>query len=151
MRNGILTDLDSKYLVPGDIIVLRIGDIVPADCRLLGLAASGEPTDGKLMIDQSALTGESLPVNKGKGAIAYSSSIVKQGQMLGVVVKTGIHTYIGRAANLISITTDIGHFQMIINRIGNFLIIITLVCALFINFKSDYRLMLVSTLFRSSS
>ncbi|KAJ3079233.1 hypothetical protein HK102_003936, partial [Quaeritorhiza haematococci] len=126
-RNGQLVEVDSNLLVPGDVIALRLGDIVPADCRLLGIGVTGEETEGSLMIDQSALTGESLPVSKSKGAVAYSSSIVKQGQMLAVVTKTGIHTYIGRAANLISITTDQGHFQKIVNNIGNFLIIITVV------------------------
>ncbi|KAJ3271173.1 hypothetical protein HK104_004732, partial [Borealophlyctis nickersoniae] len=129
-RNGKLVEVESVLLVPGDIIALRLGDIIPADCRLLGIGVTGEETEGKLQIDQSALTGESLPVQKGKGSIAYSSSIVKQGQMLGVVTKTGINTYIGRAANLISITTDAGHFQKVINVIGNFLIIVS--CAMVI-------------------
>ncbi|ORY39063.1 plasma-membrane proton-e [Rhizoclosmatium globosum] len=126
-RNGKLVEVDSNTLVPGDIIALRLGDIIPADCRLLGVGVTGEISEGTLQIDQSALTGESLPVQKGKGATAYSSAIVKQGQMLAVVTKTGINTYIGRAANLISITTEEGHFQKIINSIGNFLVIITCV------------------------
>jgi len=124
-RNGKLVEVESNLLVPGDVIALRLGDIIPADCRLLGIGVTGEITEGTLQIDQSALTGESLPVQKGKGSTAYSSSIVKQGQMLAVVTKTGIHTYIGRAANLIAVTTEEGHFQKIVNSIGNFLIIIT--------------------------
>ncbi|RKP39492.1 H(+)-ATPase [Dimargaris cristalligena] len=126
-RSGELVEIDSMDLVPGDIIVIRLGDIIPADARLLGLGATGEETEGELQIDQSALTGESLPVQKGKGAIVYSSSIVKQGQMLAVVVKTGANTFIGRAANLISVTSEAGHFQKIVNRIGNFLVAITVV------------------------
>ncbi|KAF9287999.1 hypothetical protein BGZ68_000954 [Mortierella alpina] len=126
-RNGHLVELDSSALVPGDVIVLRLGDIIPADGRLLGIGATGEATEGDLLIDQSALTGESLPVSKKKGDTVYSSSIVKQGQQMAVVTKTGIHTFIGRAANLISITVEEGHFQKIINRIGNFLILITVV------------------------
>ena len=98
------------------------------------MGATGEATEGSLQIDQSALTGESLPVSKGKGAIAYSSSIVKQGQQLAVVTKTGIHTYIGRAANLINETNEEGHFQKIINSIGNFLIVITVVMVIVIMF-----------------
>ncbi|TPX33115.1 H+-exporting ATPase [Synchytrium microbalum] len=129
-RNGHLDEVESCMLVPGDIISLRLGDIIPADCRLLGIGVTGDAADAGLQIDQSALTGESLPVIKHKNAIAYSSSIVKQGQMLGVVTKTGIHTYIGRAANLISMTNDMGHFQKVINNIGNFLIGITLVMVL---------------------
>ncbi|KAI9233629.1 MAG: H(+)-ATPase [Podila humilis] len=131
-RNGHLVELDTSALVPGDIIVLRLGDIIPADGRLLGIGATGEATEGDLLIDQSALTGESLPVSKKKGDIVYSSSIVKQGQQMAVVTKTGINTFIGRAANLISITVEEGHFQKIINRIGNFLILITVVLVLII-------------------
>jgi len=126
-RDGKLVEIDSTQLVPGDIVAVRLGDIVPADARLLGLSTTGEPTSAPLHIDQSALTGESLPVMKNKGDIIYSSSTCKQGQMLGVVVKTGIHTFIGRAANLISITNEAGHFQKIVNMIGNFLILITII------------------------
>ncbi|KAF9186399.1 hypothetical protein BGZ51_002042 [Haplosporangium sp. Z 767] len=131
-RDGHLVELNVADLVPGDIIVLRLGDIVPADGRLLGIGATGEATEGDLLIDQSALTGESLPVAKSKGKTVYSSSIVKQGQQMAVVTKTGGDTFIGRAANLISITTEEGHFQKIINRIGNFLILITVVLVVII-------------------
>ncbi|KAF0355465.1 H+-ATPase [Gigaspora margarita] len=126
-RDGQYVEVDTAELVPGDIIGLRLGDIVPADARLLGLSTTGNETDANLSIDQSALTGESLPVDKGKGATVYSSSIVKQGQMLAVVTKTGGDTFVGRAANLISITVEQGHFQKIVNAIGNFLILITVV------------------------
>lgn len=124
-RDGKLHELDTSQLVPGDIIILRLGDIVPADARLLGLGATGQATEGDLLIDQSALTGESLPVSKAKNDVVYSSSVVKQGQMLAVVTKTGANTFIGRAANLIAITNEEGHFQKIVNQIGNFLILIT--------------------------
>ncbi|KAJ3165318.1 hypothetical protein HK101_000238 [Irineochytrium annulatum] len=156
-RNSELVDVDASELVPGDIIALRLGDIVPADCRLLGLGTTGENTEGKLQIDQSALTGESLPVNKGLGDIAYSSSIVKQGQMLCVVVKTGLKTYIGRAASLIGASGhDQGHFQIMINKIGNFLIIIsvTMVVIIFLcqllwrgeNYKDALKSVLILTI-----
>ncbi|CAG8647776.1 7976_t:CDS:2 [Ambispora gerdemannii] len=126
-RDGHFVDLDVSELVPGDVIGLRLGDIVPADARLLGINVTGGETEGHLSIDQSALTGESLPVEKKKGDTVYSSSIVKQGQMLAVVTKTGSNTFIGRAANLISITVEQGHFQKVVNQIGNFLILITTV------------------------
>ncbi|KAI8393358.1 plasma-membrane proton-efflux P-type ATPase [Radiomyces spectabilis] len=131
-RNGELTEIQVSELVPGDVIVLRIGDIIPADARLLGLGVNGEDNDSDLMIDQSALTGESLPVAKHKGSTAYSSSIVKQGQQLAVVTKTGDKTFIGRAANLIAITTEEGHFQKIIAKIGNVLIFSTVVLVLIV-------------------
>ncbi|CAG8521989.1 8116_t:CDS:2 [Acaulospora morrowiae] len=126
-RDGQFIELDVAELVPGDVIGLRLGDIIPADARLLGISVTGGETEGTLSIDQSALTGESLPVEKKKGDTVYSSSIVKQGQMLAVVTKTGSNTFIGRAANLISITVEQGHFQKIVNAIGNFLILITVV------------------------
>ena len=125
-RDGELKELPSRELVPGDVIIVRLGDIVPADCRLLGVGANGEEA-GEVHIDQSALTGESLPIRKAKGDLAYSSSIVKQGQQLAEVVETGAHTYIGRAATLMSVTNEEGHFQKIVSRIGNFLIAITVV------------------------
>ncbi|KAJ2993665.1 hypothetical protein HDV02_002197, partial [Globomyces sp. JEL0801] len=123
-RNGKLVEVEAALLVPGDIIAIRLGDIIPADCRLLGIGVTGEVTEGELQIDQSALTGESLPVAKGKGEIAYSSSIVKQGAMLAVVTKTGIHTYIGRAANLISRTYEDKYSQNLIKIIRSVLVII---------------------------
>lgn len=127
-RNGIFAEVNATLLVPGDVIAIRLGDIVPADCRLLGVGVGGEESaEGELHIDQSGLSGESLPVRKRKDATAYASSIVKQGQMLCVVTKTGAKTYIGRAAHLISQTHDEGHFQKIINKIGNFLIVMSLV------------------------
>ncbi|CAG8471316.1 12371_t:CDS:2 [Racocetra fulgida] len=126
-RDGQFVEVDTAELVPGDVIGLRLGDIIPADARLLGISVTGGETEGTLAIDQSALTGESLPVEKKKGDTVYSSSIVKQGQMLAVVTKTGSDTFIGRAANLISITVEQGHFQKIVNAIGNFLILITVV------------------------
>ncbi|KAG9323483.1 hypothetical protein KVV02_007808 [Mortierella alpina] len=131
-RNGHLVELDTSELVPGDVIVLRLGDIIPADGRLLGIGATGETTEGDLQVDQSALTGESLPLSKNKGATVYSSSIVKQGQQMAVVTKTGGDTFIGRAAGLMAVATEEGHFQKIINRIGNFLILITVVLVVII-------------------
>ncbi|KAJ3020750.1 UNVERIFIED_CONTAM: hypothetical protein HDU68_009987 [Siphonaria sp. JEL0065] len=131
-RNGELQEIEAIDLVPGDIIALRLGDVVPADCRLLGINITGEKSDAKLQIDQSALTGESLPVNKGEGDVAYSSSIVKQGQMLAVVIKTGLNTFIGRAAHLMAGAHEEGHFQKIINNIGNFLIVISVCMVLII-------------------
>ncbi|KAF9957621.1 hypothetical protein BGZ72_001606 [Mortierella alpina] len=142
-REGHLMELDTSCLVPGDVIVLRLGDIVPADAKLLGIDASGADTDGDLLVDQSALTGESLAVRKKKGDEVYSSTVVKQGQQRAIVAKTGIKTYIGMAAHLIATTQDEGHFQKIIGRIGNFLIFFTLILVVliiiiqFINFRDD--------------
>ncbi|KAI8082247.1 plasma-membrane proton-efflux P-type ATPase [Thamnidium elegans] len=131
-RDNELKEVDVKDLVPGDVIVLRIGDIVPADARLLGLGVNGEESEAELMIDQSGLTGESLLVAKKKGSTVYSSSIIKQGQQLAIVTKTATDTFIGRAANLIAITAEEGHFQKIIGKIGNVLITSTVVLVLIV-------------------
>ncbi len=84
LRDGKFTTLPARDLVPGDIIKLKIGDIVPGDVQLL--------TGDYLLVDQSALTGESLPVSKKLNEVAYANTIVKQGEMLGVVVNTGMRT-----------------------------------------------------------
>ncbi|KAI8328765.1 plasma-membrane proton-efflux P-type ATPase [Chlamydoabsidia padenii] len=124
-RQGQLIDVEAAELVVGDIIILRLGDIIPADARLLGFGVNGELAECDLQVDQSALTGESFLVKKKKNDIVYSSCVVKQGQQQAVVVRTGPHSFIGRAASLITVTTDGGHFQKVINYIGNFLIIAT--------------------------
>ncbi|KAL5222027.1 hypothetical protein ABZP36_026740 [Zizania latifolia] len=105
---------DASILVPGDIISIKLGDIVPADARLL----EGDP----LKIDQSALTGESLPVTKGPGASIYSGSTCKQGEIEAVVIATGVHTFFGKAAHLVDSTNQVGHFQKVLRAIGNFCI-----------------------------
>lgn len=114
-RNGDWGDIDATHLVPGDIISMRIGDVIPADVKLI---------QGKyLSVDQSALTGESLPVSKQSGDIAYSSTVVKQGEMEAVVVSTGQSTYFGRTAELVEHAQAKSHFQEAVLKIGNFLII----------------------------
>lgn len=131
-RNGQLIEVNSSDLVVGDIIVLRLGDIVPADARLLGIGATGEAIETDIQIDQSSLTGESLPSKKKPGNIVFSSCIVKQGQQQAIVVRIGPDTFIGKTASLISVTTGSGRFQKVINYIGNFLIILSVVLVLII-------------------
>ncbi|KAG0293477.1 hypothetical protein BGZ98_002154 [Dissophora globulifera] len=142
-RDGALRELDTALLVPGDVVVLRLGDIIPADARLLGIGANGVETDSDLLVDQSSLTGESLAARKRKGEEVYSSTIVKQGQQMAIVTKTGSRTFIGIAAHLMANTKDEGHFQKVIGRIGNFLILFTLILVIviivfqFITFRND--------------
>jgi len=118
--SGFLT-LPARELVPGDIIKLKIGDIVPADVQLV----SGD----YLLIDQSALTGESLPVSKKAGDVAYANTIVKQGEMLAVVVNTGMQTNFHTVVALVAQAEmqQTSQFQKMVIRIGNFLILITVV------------------------
>ncbi|EOY24242.1 H(\\+)-transporting atpase plant/fungi plasma membrane type, putative isoform 2 [Theobroma cacao] len=103
LRDGKWSEEDASVLVPGDIISIKLGDIIPADARLL----QGDP----LKIDQSALTGESLPVTKHPGHGIYSGSTCKQGEIEAVVIATGVHTFFGKAAHLVETTTHVGHFQ----------------------------------------
>ncbi|KAK9274225.1 hypothetical protein L1049_019039 [Liquidambar formosana] len=114
LRNGRWSEEDAAVLVPGDIISIKLGDIVPADARLL----EGDP----LKIDQSALTGESLPVSKNPGDGVYSGSTCKQGEIEAVVIATGVHTFFGKAAHLVENTQHVGHFQKVLTAIGNFCI-----------------------------
>ncbi len=117
-RDGEWRDIPARELVPDDVVFLRLGAIVPADVKL----TAGD----YLSIDQSALTGESLPVDKKGGDSAYSGSVVRQGEMQGVVTATGMHTYFGRTAQLVETAQTRSHFQQAVLRIGNFLILTTL-------------------------
>ncbi|PKU64560.1 plasma membrane ATPase 4 isoform X1 [Dendrobium catenatum] len=114
LRDGRWSEQDAAILVPGDIISIKLGDIIPADARLL----EGDP----LKIDQSALTGESLPVNKHPGDEVFSGSTCKQGEIEAIVIATGVHTFFGKAAHLVDSTNNVGHFQKVLAAIGNFCI-----------------------------
>ncbi|KEH39623.1 putative proton-exporting ATPase [Medicago truncatula] len=114
LRDGRWTEQEAAILVPGDIISIKLGDIVPADARLL----DGDP----LKIDQSALTGESLPTTKNPGDEVFSGSTVKQGELEAIVIATGVHTFFGKAAHLVDSTNQVGHFQKVLTAIGNFCI-----------------------------
>ncbi|KAL5985457.1 Plasma membrane ATPase 4 [Asimina triloba] len=114
LRSGRWNEQDASILVPGDIISIKLGDIVPADARLL----EGDP----LKIDQAALTGESMPVTKNPGDEVFSGSTCKQGEIEAVVIATGVHTFFGKAAHLVDSTNQVGHFQKVLTAIGNFCI-----------------------------
>ncbi|MGK0496228.1 MAG: H+-transporting ATPase [Neptuniibacter pectenicola] len=119
LRDGRWHDLPARELVPGDLIHLKLGDVVPADVELLKGAG--------LSIDQSALTGESLPVDKAAKDVAYSGSIVRLGEMTAVVTATGMGTYFGKTAALVEQAGAPSHFQQAVLKIGNALIVATLV------------------------
>lgn len=122
MRDGKWQTVTATTLVPGDIVKIRLGMIVPADVRMV----SGDYAS----IDQAALTGESLPVTKKVGDEAYSGSVVKQGEMTCVVIGTGSNTFFGRTAKLVAGAGAVSHAQMAMFQIGNFLIIIAVALAL---------------------
>ncbi|WP_180900877.1 plasma-membrane proton-efflux P-type ATPase [Martelella soudanensis] len=122
VRGGAAKTVDAATLVPGDIVNIRLGGIVPADIRLV----SGDYAS----IDQAALTGESLPVTKKIGDLAYSGSVVKQGEMAGVVIGTGGNTFFGRTAKLVAGAGTVSQAQKAMFHIGNFLIALAVVLAL---------------------
>jgi len=124
LRDGVSLQLPVRELVPGDVIRLRTGDIVPADARLL----DGDPVD----IDQSALTGESLPVTRSSTEAVYSSSIVKRGEIDALVYATGKQTYFGKTAEMVESAHTVSHFQRAVLKIGNYLIIIAIALAIVI-------------------
>ncbi|XP_052477608.1 ATPase 10, plasma membrane-type [Gossypium raimondii] len=114
LRDGQWQERDAAILVPGDIISIKLGDIIPADARLL----EGDP----LKIDQATLTGESLPVTKRTGDEVFSGSTCKHGEIEAVVIATGVHSFFGKAAHLVDSTEVVGHFQQVLTSIGNFCI-----------------------------
>ncbi len=120
-RDGKWAEIDASQLVPGDLVRLRLGDIVPADVKL---------TEGDyLSVDQSALTGESLPVEKKAGEAAFSGSVVQQGEMVALVAATGSKTYFGETAKLVSSAKSVSHFQKAVLAIGDYLIYLSLALA----------------------
>ena len=133
LRDGKFKTIPSRDLVPGDIVKLRIGNIVPADVQLL----KGD----YLLIDQSALTGESLPVSKKANEVAYASTIVKQGEMLAVVVNTGTDTNFHTVVALVAKASleERSHFQKMVIKIGDFLIMITVVLVIVIVMAALFR------------
>ncbi len=118
-RDGKWITPPARELVPGDVIHIRLGDIVPADARLL----DGDP----LEVDQSALTGESLPATRKSGDAVFSGSIIRQGEIDALVYGTGANTYFGKTAQLVQEAHTVSHFQKAVLKIGNYLIIFAVV------------------------
>ncbi len=115
-RDGEWITPPARELVPGDVIRLRLGDIVPADARLL----DGDSVE----VDQSALTGESLPITRKKGEAVFSGSIIRQGEVGALVYGTGANTYFGKTAQLVQDAHTVSHFQKAVLKIGNYLIML---------------------------
>ena len=131
LRDGKWSQLPARDLVPGDIIRVRLGDIIPADLKLL---------DGDyLLVDESMLTGESLPVEKHPLDTEYAGAIVKQGEMVGVVSGTGLNTFFGKTTKLMESSKTRSHFQKAIMKIGNYLITLAIAIVLIIFIVATIR------------
>jgi H+-transporting ATPase len=114
-NNGIWSTSQASELVPGDCIAIKLGNVIPADARIISSAS------GAISLDQASLTGESLPVSKKLGDVILSSTVCKQGECEAIVIATGKNTFFGRAADIVGTARDeIGHLQKILARIGNF-------------------------------
>ncbi|MEM3798200.1 MAG: plasma-membrane proton-efflux P-type ATPase, partial [Candidatus Bathyarchaeia archaeon] len=130
LREGKWMVKNAKEIVPGDIVLIGLGDLVPADAKIVS---------GELSVDQSALTGESLPVNLNPSDIVYSSSIVTRGEARCVVVNTGVNTYFGRTAELVKMAKPKSHQEEIMMSITKYMMYIDVVALIL---TSAYALML---------
>jgi H+-transporting ATPase len=130
-RDGQWTTAPARELVPGDLIRVRLGDIVPADAQLL----EGDPVE----VDQSALTGESLPVTHKTGESVYSGSIIRQGEIDAIVSATGAKTYFGKTAQLVAEAHTVSHFQRAVLKIGDYLIALAVVLVVLILVVALFR------------
>jgi H+-transporting ATPase len=116
LRDRKWQETPAPKLVPGDIVRVRLGDIVPADVKLI--------EGSYLLADESALTGESLPVEKHLSDVAYAGSIARQGEMNALVVTTGMRTFFGKTTKLVEEAKTQSHFQKAVIRIGDYLILL---------------------------
>jgi H+-transporting ATPase len=112
-RDNHWQQVTAEQLVPGDVIHIRLGDLAPADLRLL---------DGNVLLDQSTLTGESLPVEATAGTNAYAGAVVQRGEATGEVTATGAHTYFGRTAELVRTAKTTSHLEGLILSIVKYLV-----------------------------
>ena len=118
LRDGTWQKIAARELVPGDAVHLRMGDLAPADVRL---------SDGHVLLDQSSLTGEALPIEAGAGATAYAGVIVKRGEASGEVTATGSRTYFGKTAELVRSARTASHLEKLIFTIVRYLVVLDLV------------------------
>ncbi len=118
LRNSAWKQVPSRELVPGDIVRVRGGDFVPADMKII---------NGEIEVDQSALTGESMPVSKRESEDIYSGSVVRRGEATCVVAKTGKNTYFGKTTELVKFARPKLHIESIISKIVQYLLVIVVV------------------------
>ncbi len=108
LRDGAWALLPAEQLVPGDVVKLSLGGIVPADARLL---------EGQVLLDQSMLTGESLPVEGGAGRTAYAGALIRRGEAVAEVTATGVRTRFGRTAELVRTAHGVSSQQATVLRV----------------------------------
>ena len=129
LRDEKWQEISAQEIVPGDIIHIGSGDIVPADSKIIDVISA----------DESALTGESLPVTKKASDIAYSGSIVSQGETNALVIATGLNTYFGKTAQLVEKAETQSFLQTTVIKIGDYLIILAVFMVTIIFIASLFR------------
>jgi len=124
LRNGDWSLIESSGLVPGDVIVVKLGDIIPADAKII---------TGEVSIDDSALTGESLPVDSKSEDVVYSGSVVRQGEARCVVINTGANTYFGKTAELVKIAKPKSHQEEIMLAIVKYMMYLGIAASIIVS------------------
>jgi len=140
-RDGRWKDIPARNLVPGDVVRLRIGDIVPADIKLFS---------GEISVDESMLTGESLPVDKKVGDVAYSGSVVAKGEAEGIVIATAEKTFFGKTVKLVEEAKTVSSYQRMVIKFGDYLIALALFLVSLVFLVSLYRHESVAEMLRFS-
>ncbi len=118
LRDGAWSIVPARELVPGDVVRVRAGDFVPADVKVI---------EGEVEVDQSALTGESLPVGKKAGDMLYSGSLARKGETTGVTILTGTRTYFGRAAQLVQVARPKLYVETVITGLLEWLLALVII------------------------
>jgi H+-transporting ATPase len=115
LRDGLWTTISAKDLVPGDIIRIRSGDFVPSDFKII---------DAEITADQSAITGESMPLEKKKSDLIFSGSMIRKGEATGIVTSTGAHTYFGKTTQLVQLAKPKLYMETVISGLMKWLLIL---------------------------
>jgi H+-transporting ATPase len=117
LRDGSWSTISAAEIVPGDIIRVRVGDLVPADLKVI---------DAEITVDQSAITGESMPLDKKKSDLVYSGSVIRKGEATGIVTSTGVHTYFGKTAQLVQLAKPKLHMETVIAGLMKWLLVLVI-------------------------
>jgi H+-transporting ATPase len=115
LRDGFWSTISASELVPGDVIRVRSGDLVPADLKVV---------DAEITVDQSAITGESMPLEKKRSDLVYSGSLIRKGEATGIVTSTGAHTYFGKTTQLVQLAKPKLHMETVISGLMKWLLVL---------------------------
>ncbi len=135
LRDGVWTVTDAIDIVPGDLISVKLGDIVPADAKIV---------DGQLSVDESALTGESLPLSASASAVIFSSTVIRRGEARCVVINTGANTYFGKTAELVKIAKPKSHQEEVMMAIVKYMMYLGIAASVLV---ASYALSIGTSIF----